>query len=119
MGSTSVPQLADVPQHEVGLLSTRNAASRYFSFTTSFMFSVISFPLFAASNVFWFHHIVSSTALGIKKPEDLPQRVRVCRVPEERPVPAYTNEIFGLQLVEMMRKSGVWNLQFAADFVNN
>jgi hypothetical protein len=59
--------------------------------------------------------IVSGTALGIKELQQLLQGLRICGVTQERALPAYKHQAFVLELVEVVGKRRVGNVQFFLD----
>src|ERR1700733_5812026 len=120
MGSISVPHAELPPQQEFACPdATRNAASPYFSFTTSLMSVVLILaPLLAADDGLRLNSLVTRTALCVEKAQQILEGIRIGRVPKERPFAAHAHQVFVLQFVEMMRQRARGNVQFAPNFAH-
>src|SRR3979490_1369019 len=105
MGSQH-PVAAVAPQHELPPPLTRKAACPYFSFTTSLISVLLMALLLFADldDLFRLHGLVARAALGVQKLEQFLQRVGVCGVAEKSAFSSNMDEVFRLQLVEMMRQ---------------
>src|SRR5580692_6330282 len=117
MGSLQ-PFAGVAPQQELPPLLTRKAACPYFSLTTSLMFTPLAVfelipTLLAAdfNDLFRLHRFIASAALGIEELEHFLECIRICRVAQESAFPVNMDKVLRFQLIEMMRESGVWNLQ--------
>src|ERR1700722_13666692 len=121
MGSISVPQAELPPQQEFSCPdATRNAASPYFSFTTSLMLVVLILaPLLAADDGLRLNSLVTRTALGVEKAQQILKCIRIGRIPEERPLTAHAHQVFVLEFVEMMRQRARGNVQFAPNLAHH
>src|SRR5271154_4879306 len=82
---------------------TRNAASPYFSCTTSLSSIVVRSSLAQAHNGLWFYRFVARAAFRIQEAKKLLQYVCVSRVPEIRTLSTKLHQPFVLEFFEMMR----------------
>ncbi len=113
MGSQQLSLAAVAPQQELPPLVTRRAAWPYFSFTTVFDirgahgFSCLQSLTMVSGS----HRLVAGAAFGIKKLQQLLQGVGVGGVAQEGALALDFHQAFGLQLVEVVRKRGVGDVE--------
>jgi hypothetical protein len=63
------------------------------------------------NDLFGFDGLVASAALGIQKLKQFLECVRICGVSEKGALSLHVDEVFRLELVEMMRQRGIGNFQ--------
>src|ERR1051326_7667630 len=126
MGSAQLLPGATPQQEEPPPDFTRRAASPYFCFTTSLMSAVsavlMNDSLFTdldnalLNNALRFEGLVAGTAFRIEELQQFLQGFGVGGVSQKRAFAFYVDEIFGAQLVEMMRERRVGDFEFVLNF---
>src|SRR6266540_1678239 len=115
-----LPSRAEAPQQEPPPERTRRAAWPYFSFTASFTStSLIALLLCNAGDLLGLDGFVAGAALGIKKRQQLPQRLGICRVPKVGALATHPDQLLVLELVQMVGERGRGDAELAADLVEN
>src|SRR5712692_4054408 len=103
MGSTSVPQQADAPQHPFPPpAATRLAASPYFSRTISLTL-FMNPPSGATHDPLGLNCLVARAALGVQKSKQFFEPARIGGIPQVGPFAADAHELFVLEFLQMVR----------------
>ena len=121
IGSQPEPLAAVAPQQLLPPLFTRKRCLAIFFFD-DFLMSVVLMVrlLFAKLNdVLGFDRLVAGAALGVKELQQFLQRFGVGRVAQERALAAHIHQVFVFQLVQVMRKRGVRNVELFLDFAHD
>src|SRR5260221_7670471 len=119
MGSAQPSNAAEAPQQDLPPVATLRAACPYFAFTTSLISGVLTFiSLFATDNLLRLNRFISGAALGVKKAQQLFERVYVSRIPQERSFPADAHQVFVLEFFQVVRQSGAWNFKLASNLAH-
>src|SRR5216684_3155862 len=128
IGSQESPSAGAAPQQLLPPLLTRKAACPYFSFTTSLMLisaisrlasGMVALLFTELDEVLRLKRLVAGAALGIKKLQNFAQRFSVGGVVQKRALALDLNELFILELVEMVRKRGAGDLELVLNFADH
>src|SRR5713226_3881279 len=116
MGLAQPSKAAEAPQQELPPVVTLRAACPYFSFTTSLISGVLMFTsLFATDNLLRLDSFISGAALGVKKAQQLFERVGVSRIPQECSFSADAHQVFVLEFFQVVGQGGAGNFKLAPD----